>query len=69
VNTTWRNQRVLRPSRHRALLTISGVDVGVELPRPLPPHAKYIGPLLAAPARPLPPDLEEFVAGERLLAD
>jgi hypothetical protein len=67
VNTTWRNPHVRQPSRHRALLTISGVDVGVELPRPLPPHVKYVGPLLVGPTRALPPDLEQFVAGRSLV--
>ena len=66
MNTTWRNQHVPEPSRHRALLTISGTDLGVELPRPLPPHMRYVGPLLAAPPQPLPPDLEGFVAGGSL---
>lgn len=63
VNTTWRNTNLPQPSRHRTVLTISGADVGVELPRPLPPFVRYVGPVLAEPPRPLPQDLADFVAG------
>jgi hypothetical protein len=35
VNTTWRNPSIPAPNVNRALLTISGADAGVELPRPV----------------------------------
>ena len=35
VNTTWRNPSVPAPNPNRALLMLSGVDLGIEQPRPV----------------------------------
>lgn len=50
-------------TRARTALLIVAADLGVELPRPLPPFARYVGPLLPEAPRPLPPDLDAFVSG------
>ena len=50
------------PSQRPALLIV-GADLGMELPRALPPFARYVGPLLFKPAHALPPDLADFAEG------
>lgn len=45
------------------LLELVNSNFVLEPPRPVGPVTKYTGPILAAPARPLPPDLEAWLAG------
>lgn len=40
---------------------ISG-DMALEVPRPLPPNVKLVGPIMAEPAKPLCADLEVSIA-------
>ncbi|XP_059499159.1 UDP-glucuronosyltransferase 2C1-like isoform X1 [Stegostoma tigrinum] len=47
----------------RADLWLMKVDFVFEFPRPTMPHVVYVGGLHCRPARPLPPDLEEFARG------
>ncbi|XP_043535981.1 UDP-glucuronosyltransferase 2C1-like isoform X2 [Chiloscyllium plagiosum] len=47
----------------RADLWLMKVDFVFEFPRPTVPNIVYIGGLQCRPARPLPPDLEEFARG------
>ena len=61
-NLTW------PPEMVRTVLVLVAADLSVELPRPLPPFARYVGPLLPEPPRPLPPDLEAFVSGAQGLS-
>mmetsp|Transcript_20925 Transcript_20925/g.54400 ORF Transcript_20925/g.54400 Transcript_20925/m.54400 type:complete len:514 (-) Transcript_20925:50-1591(-) len=38
---------------------------GIEFPTAVPPSVKLVGPILAAPAKPLPADIDEFVRAGR----
>ena len=44
--------------RELELMHLVGGDLAIEQPRPLPPKVKLIGPLMPAPAQPLPAELE-----------
>ncbi len=44
--------------RELELMHLVGGDLAIEQPRPLPPKVKLIGPLMPAPAQPLPVELE-----------
>eukprot|EP00040_Diaphanoeca_grandis_P017969 m.94498 g.94498 ORF g.94498 m.94498 type:complete len:511 (+) comp26725_c0_seq1:90-1622(+) len=43
-------------------LLIAQDSWALEFPRPVPPSLKMVGPILSSPAKPLPADLEEWVA-------
>lgn len=47
-----------KPVRELELMHLVGGDLAIEQPRPLPPKVKLIGPLMPAPAQPLPAELE-----------
>ncbi|BDA41086.1 UDP-glucuronosyltransferase 2B20 [Coccomyxa sp. Obi] len=47
----------------RGVMHLFNVDFALEFPRKLPPNVKLVGPLMPEPAKPLPADLEEFMAG------
>ncbi|EIE24908.1 UDP-Glycosyltransferase/glycogen phosphorylase [Coccomyxa subellipsoidea C-169] len=50
-------------ARRLEMLHIVNSHMAYEQPRPLPPNVKLVGPIMAKPAAPLPPDLQEFVEG------
>ncbi|CAL5223535.1 g6067 [Coccomyxa viridis] len=52
-----------KPVRELELMHLVGGDLAIEQPRPLPPKVKLIGPLMPAPAQPLPAELEDFISG------
>jgi hypothetical protein len=39
-------------------MLLANADFAIELPRPLPPNVKMVGPLMVQPTHPLPDDLE-----------
>jgi glucuronosyltransferase len=55
--------RSLQAAFSRARLLLVGTAQAFEFPRPLPPFVKLVGPLMAAPAKPLPADLEAALGG------
>ena len=47
----------------KVLMILVASDFAVDAPSLVPPHIQYVGPLTPEPPKPLPADLEEFVAG------
>ena len=46
--------------RRSTFLLVNG-DFALDYPRPLAPHIKFVGPILAKPANQLPPPLQTFI--------
>ncbi len=42
----------------RLIMHLYSADFALEWARPLPPHVKFVGPLLPQPPKPLPAELE-----------
>ena len=54
--------------RRRLVLSMAPADWAAEWVRPVTPNFKMVGPILATPGKPLPPDLEVPAHAQHIVA-